>query len=116
VSTLHYKGYQGSVEFEDGRLVLQILHITDFISGECNAAGDAQTAFKTLVDDYLAACEEAGKQPDKPFKGSFNVRVSPDLHRQAAMAAADVGVSLNAFVEKAITKALEAPASFCRTA
>ena len=116
MNTIHYKGYQGSVSFEDGTLVLQILHINDFISAQCNAASGVQATFETLVDDYLAACEEAGKQPDRPFKGSFNVRVSPDLHRQSAMAAADKGISLNAWVEQAMQHALNKPASLRHSA
>ena len=116
MSTIHYNGYQGSVTFEDGALVLQVLHINDFISTECYTASDVQKTFESLVDDYIAACAEAGKQPDKPFKGSFNVRVSPDLHRQAAMAAADCGVSLNAWTEQAMQNALSAPRSLRRNA
>ena len=42
------------------------------------------------------------KQPEKPFKGSFNVRIQPELHRKAALAASARGLSLNAFVEDAI--------------
>lgn len=107
MTTLRYKDYQGSVTYEDGELVLQILHIDDFITTECDSAADAQTAFEALVDDYLATCAQLGKEPNRPFKGSFNVRVSPDLHRRAAMAAADEGVSLNAWVERAMAQKLE---------
>ena len=107
MTTLRYKDYQGSVAYEDGTLVIQILHIDDFISTECHSAAEAEKAFETLVDDYLATCAEVGKEPNRPFKGSFNVRVSPDLHRRAAMAAADDGVSLNAWVERAMADALQ---------
>jgi predicted HicB family RNase H-like nuclease len=107
MTTLRYKDYQGSVAYEDGTLVLQILHIDDFITTECDSAADVQTAFEALVDDYLATCAEVGKEPNRPFKGSFNVRVSPELHRRAAMTAADEGVSLNAWVERAMAQRLE---------
>lgn len=107
MTTLRYKDYQGSVTYEDGTLVLQILHIDDFITTECDSAGDVQKAFEALVDDYLATCAEVGKEPNRPFKGSFNVRVTPDLHRRAAMAAADEGLSLNAWVERAVAQQLE---------
>jgi predicted HicB family RNase H-like nuclease len=107
MTTLRYKDYQGSVTYEDGTLVLQILHIDDFITTECDSATDAPNAFEALVDDYLATCAQVGKEPNRPFKGSFNVRVSPDLHRRAAMAAADERLSLNAWVERAIAQRFE---------
>jgi predicted HicB family RNase H-like nuclease len=59
------------------------------------------------VDEYLAFCAENGKQPEKPFKGSFNVRIKADLHRQAAQAAFARGISLNTLVEDAIRQAVE---------
>ncbi len=117
MTTLRYKDYQGSVTYEDGTLVLQILHIGDFITAECDSAADAPKAFEALVDDYLATCAQVGKEPNRPFKGSFNVRVSPDLHRRAAMAAADEGLSLNAWVERAIAQRFEiaSPSTLRRT-
>lgn len=107
MTTLRYKDFQGSVVYEDGTLVIQILHIADLITTECDSAANAQNAFEALVDDYLATCAQTGKEPNRPFKGSFNVRVSPDLHKRAAMAAADEGASLNAWVERAMGEALK---------
>ena len=83
MSTLYYKDYQGSVAFEDGRLVIQILHIEDSVSATCDLASEAQATFEVLVDDYIE---------------TFNVRIGPELHRQAALAAADAGETLNAWV------------------
>ncbi|MDR0286114.1 MAG: type II toxin-antitoxin system HicB family antitoxin [Clostridiales bacterium] len=59
-------------------------------------------AFSEAVEDYLVLCKEAGKEPMKSYKGSFNIRISPDLHRAAAVIAGKKEVSLNTFVEKAI--------------
>ncbi|EAR4523511.1 type II toxin-antitoxin system HicB family antitoxin [Salmonella enterica] len=60
--------------------------------------------FKTSVDLYLKACAEDGKKPDTPFKGVFNVRLDPDLHRRIAEMALEEDLSLNAFVNKALEK------------
>lgn len=62
--------------------------------------------FHEAADDYLDLCKEIGKEPDKSYKGSFNVRVSPDLHKKAAIKAKIMGVSLNQFVITAIEKKL----------
>ena len=102
MSALRYKGFQGSVEFEDSVLVIKLLHIDDLVTAETADASRAQAVFEELVDDYLASCEELGKQPCRPFKGSFNVRISPELHRQVAMAAAEATESMNSWVSKAL--------------
>jgi predicted HicB family RNase H-like nuclease len=107
MSVLRYKDYQGSVEFEDDRLIIRVLHIDDFITTEIDSASKAQPAFAELVEDYLATCTELGKEPCKPFKGSFNVRVTPELHRQVAMAAAEVNESMNAWIAKALEARVE---------
>ena len=54
------------------------------------------------MDDYLKFCKEVGKEPDKEYKGSFNVRINPDLHKKLAIIAMKNGDTLNTSVEKAI--------------
>lgn len=107
MTALKYKDFQGSVEFQDGQLLIRILHIDDLISTQIDSAQKAQTAFEELVDDYLQTCEELGRPSCKPFKGSFNVRVSPELHRSVAMAAVETGETLNAWVGNALAAHVE---------
>jgi predicted HicB family RNase H-like nuclease len=109
MTILSYKGYQGSIEYEDGQLIVQLLHIDDFITTTVDSASQAEGAFRELVDDYLATCEESGRAPNKPYKGSLNIRMPPELHRRAAMAAASAGVSLNAWIVRACEAAVFAP-------
>lgn len=104
--TVRYKDYVGSVVYERGRLTITLLHIDDAISTQCDAASEAQGAFEELVDDYLETCKQLGKEPAKPFRGSFNVRIDPDQHRRAAIAATSTLVSLNAWVGEAIAEKL----------
>lgn len=102
MSALRYKDYQGGVEFDEGQLIVRLLHIDDLITTQIDSASEAQAALVELVEDYLASCAELGKQPCKPFKGSFNVRLSPRLHKQLAFAAIEEGETLNSFVVSAI--------------
>ena len=60
------------------------------------------------MDDYLILCEEEGTAPEIAYKGSFNVRISPELHKQAIIAATAGHMSLNSFVERSIQQAVEA--------
>ena len=63
---------------------------------------ELKKAFHEAVDDYLETCKEMGRESQKPFKGSFNVRIPSDLHRKAAAKATMMGVSLNQLVQKAL--------------
>ncbi|MDR2179216.1 MAG: type II toxin-antitoxin system HicB family antitoxin [Synergistaceae bacterium] len=105
---LHYKDYAGSVEFSEEDRVFhgKVIGIKSFISFEGDSASALIEDFQNAVDEYLAFCLKNGTAPEKPFKGSFNVRVGADLHRRAVLAASDRGISLNALVEDAIRQAV----------
>jgi predicted HicB family RNase H-like nuclease len=107
MKTIQYKGYQASVEFEDGTLFIKILHIDDLLVAECDTASEAQKTVEELIDAYLEDCRALGRQPAKPFKGSFNVRMPPELHRRVAMAAAEKKQSLNAWISAAAVEHLQ---------
>jgi len=58
------------------------------------------------VESYIKLCKDTGKECKKSYKGGFNVRISPEMHRKAAEKATEQGQSLNQFVQKAIEKEL----------
>lgn len=60
--------------------------------------------FHTAVDDYLMACKEKGIEPEVPYKGSFNVRITPSLHERLALYAISTGRSLNSCVQEALER------------
>jgi predicted HicB family RNase H-like nuclease len=106
---LHYKNYISSVEFseEDGVFHGHVVGIKSLISFEGDSVSAITEDFHNAVDEYLDFCAESGKLPEKPFKGSFNVRIGSDLHRKAALAAASRGISMNALVEDSIRQAIK---------
>jgi len=99
-----YKGYTGTVEasIEDGCLHGQLLFITDIITYEGNTVDDIKISFEKAVDHYLAYCKETKKPANKPYSGTFNVRVGQELHRKAVEAAYHQNISLNDFVAQSI--------------
>ena len=103
-NTMQYKGYVGSVEFSeaDGLFFGKVLGIRALISYEGTNAAELVADFHGAVDDYLSLCEAENNEPEKAYKGSFNVRVSPELHRQAALYAQAHHLSLNGVVERAL--------------
>lgn len=54
---------------------------------------------------YLAMCKEKGIEPRRKFSGKFNVRLAPDDHAAAAIAAAAAGKSLNEWIAGTIREA-----------
>ena len=103
---MEYKGYYTKIEFDSDSKVLygRIEGINDLVNFESNSLREVECEFHKAVDDYLEFCEEVGKNPDKTYKGTFNIRISPELHRMAAMEAYKENITLNKLVEKAIQK------------
>lgn len=108
MNIIEYKGYHTRVEcsLEDGVLFGRIEGIRDLVTFECESITEAELEFHKAVDDYLEFCTEVGKEPEKEYKGQFNIRIDPELHRAAAVAAFKEGVSLNSFVAQAIREKL----------
>ena len=105
-NVLEHKGYTGSVEFSSADEVFfgRIVGIRDLITFEADSVAKLKKAFKEAVEDYISTCKELGKDPDKEYKGSFNVRLKPKTHRLAAIKSATLKMSLNQFVEKVLEK------------
>lgn len=101
---LQYKGYFAELHFstQDEVFFGKLLGINDLVSFEGASVAELKTAFHEAVDDYLETCAALGKEPEKTYKGSFNVRISPELHRKAATLASMQKVTLNEFVKRAI--------------
>ena len=109
-NTIEYKGYVGSVEFseEDALFFGKVMGIRALISYEGENAHELIEDFHGAVDDYLQMCAAEGIEPEKAYKGSFNIRISPELHKQAAITATAQQISLNSFVENSIKRAIHA--------
>ncbi len=101
---LNHKGYTGSIEYSkvDDLLYGKVLGIKGLISYEGKTGNDLENDFIESIEDYLSTCKEAGIVPEKPFKGSFNVRIPTKLHQKAALLAMEEKISLNNFVAESI--------------
>lgn len=104
-----YQGYLGEVNFseEDNLLFGKVLFIKDLISYEGQSVKELKTSFIKAIDEYLNDCATVKKNPDKPFKGSFNIRIGEKLHREVALSLQE-NQSINSFIKEAIKKALNA--------
>lgn len=112
MNTLSYKGYIGSVEVSepDNCLYGQVLDLPSdtLISYEGETVKELKEDFENAIDDYLIFCKEEGIEPHKTYSGSLNVRLTPDIHSRVAALAKQAGISINAFIRKAVENQIAA--------
>lgn len=108
---LKYKGQIGSIEHDLDRGVLygKLLFIKDLVTYESESLRGLEQEFRVSVDEYLSDCADMGIEPNKPFNGSFNIRIGRDLHRKLAIKAAGEGMGLNEAVQRAVESFVTQP-------
>lgn len=106
---LRFKDFIGSVHFssEDEVFYGRIEGINDLVTFEGSTVSKLKKAFKDAVTDYIELCNETGKEVFRSFKGTFNVRLNPELHSKAFEHAILEGITLNQFVKEAIENKLK---------
>jgi predicted HicB family RNase H-like nuclease len=104
---IEYRGYTGAIEF-DPELRLFTGHVVD-LRDEIYFEGDSvealEASMRRAVDHYLEVCRQRGDDPERPFSGKLNVRLGPELHRAAVLAAAAEGESLNNWLVRVVETA-----------
>lgn len=104
---LKYKGYIGVVAFDDEAEIFHgdVINMSDVVTFQGETAHELKQAFIDSVDDYLAFCAERNEAPEKPFSGKLNLRLAPELHRDAYLAAKRKHQSLNVWLNQAVEQA-----------
>ena len=103
-NVLEYKGYYTLIRYDAHARILRgvINGIDDYVDFSSDQVENIEQEFHQAVDDYLEFCKEVGKEPGKVYKGVFNVRIQPKLHRELVRISEMNGETLNAVVEKAL--------------
>jgi len=103
---LKYKGYTGSVEFdeESGIFHGEVLDPRDVVTFQGKSVEEIKKAFRDSIDDYLEFCKERNEKADKPFSGRLMVRLPPRLHRKVFISARREGKSLNQWIAEKLDK------------
>ena len=104
---LQYKGYAGNVQFDQDDMIFygRVMGMKKaHIAYEGKTVDDLVKDFRDAIDDYLNMCAEEGIEPEKPFKGTFNLRLDPELHKRLVVNATDQGMTLNAFIKGILEK------------
>lgn len=101
---MEYKGYIGIVEYDSEAKLFHgdVVNTRDVITFQGTTVDEIEKAFAESIDDYINWCKEECVEPEKPYSGKFNLRLSPELHREIAITAKKLNLSINSFVEKAV--------------
>lgn len=110
-NTIEYKGYIGSIEYssEDKCFFGKLEMIDDLVTFEALNADELEDNFHNAVDGYIQTCKELNREPQKVYKGVFNVRIDPELHKKIYQEALKAGISLNAFVQQVLKNEVSHP-------
>ena len=107
---LEYKGYKGSVEYinADNCLFGKVLGMSkDLILYEGNSIDELRADFEAGIDNYIAGCVADGIEPRKPYSGTLNIRISPEIHSKIAMLAQEAGTTINGYIKQALEEQLK---------
>jgi predicted HicB family RNase H-like nuclease len=109
MSNFKYRDLTASIKYseEDGMFVGQITDIDSLILFSGSSVDELKSEFRNAVDEYYEHCEQLNVEPQKPYSGTFNVRVGKDIHRQIAAIARLKKISLNETVKKALYRYID---------
>ncbi|MDO8789323.1 MAG: type II toxin-antitoxin system HicB family antitoxin [Sulfuritalea sp.] len=107
MNTMSYKGYTARVDFDerDSIFVGRVLGLRDIISFEGSTVAKLRAEFEAAINDFLRDCAERGIAPEKPASGKIMLRVPPEIHAAATVAAQACGKSLNQWATEALRDA-----------
>lgn len=107
MSCMRYKGYAARIEYDarDDIFVGRVLGMRDIISFHASSVPELHEAFRGALEDYLADCAEQGITPEKPASGKVMLRIRPEVHAAASVAARAAGKSLNQWADEVFEQA-----------
>ena len=110
MNTISHKGYIARVEYDerDNILVGRLLGIRSIISFHAETVSELRNELVKAVEDYLIDCKEEGVKPEKPASGKLLLRVTPEIHGKALVAAQASGKSLNQWATEILQGAVHA--------
>lgn len=85
------------------QLLLKRLRIYFYILIMLHKPHPRKELLEYQAKQLIEILEQDGLEPEKAYKGSFNVRISPELHKQAVVYAVSNQISLNRVMEEALS-------------
>ncbi|NCN97049.1 MAG: type II toxin-antitoxin system HicB family antitoxin [Rhodoferax sp.] len=107
MNAMSYKGYTARIDYDDADRIFvgRLAGIRDIVGFHASTVDALQAAFHESVNDYVQACVKLGQTPQKPASGRLMLRVAPEIHSAALIAAQTSGKSLNQWAANALQSA-----------
>lgn len=107
---MNYKGYTARIEFDprDNIFWGKVLGVEDSITFEGDTVAQLTQDFHHAIDFYIQDCAATGRVPQKPASGKLMLRIPPEVHGAALVAAQAAGKSLNQWAAKVLAEAAHA--------
>ncbi len=107
MNAMNHKGYTARIEFDerDDIFVGRVLGLRTMISFHGETVAGLRAAFETAIEQFLRDCKEQGVRPEKPASGKLMLRVPPEVHGAALVAAQAAGKSLNQWASEVLEEA-----------
>jgi len=109
MNTMTHKGYIARIDYDDRDdiFVGRVLGLRAILSFDGKNVVELRKHFRTAVDEFLRDCKEQGVRPEKPASGKLMLRVPPEVHGAALVAAQAAGKSLNQWATEVIQQAAQ---------
>ncbi|MBF0561707.1 MAG: type II toxin-antitoxin system HicB family antitoxin [Alphaproteobacteria bacterium] len=107
MNAMTHKGYIARVEYDaDDRIFVgRLVGVDDIVTFHGQAVEELEAAFRDAVDHYLDVSAKIGRKPQKSYTGNLMLRVTPEIHARAAIAAELAGKSLNQWAAETLDRA-----------
>ena len=106
MALMEYNGYHASIEYdnEDRLFIGSVIGIADSLNFHGYSVNELEENFRQSIDNYIELCKKMGKDPEKEYRGSINIRLTPNLHKSAALYSAEDHISINQFIVNAVAE------------
>jgi len=109
MSSMTYRGYTARIEFDerDNIFVGRVLGVRAIIGFHGETVAELRADFEAAIDFMIKDCKAKGTEPEKPASGKMMLRVPPEVHGSALIAAQAAGKSLNQWAAEVLKEAAQ---------
>jgi len=104
MNTMQVEGFNAKIEYDEELDLFrgEILGLNGGADFYGKNPKELRAEFKKSLQVFLDVCKEKGIEPKRNFSGKFNLRISPELHEQLALAAQAEGKSIDMVAQEAL--------------
>jgi predicted HicB family RNase H-like nuclease len=108
MNTMKHRSYAARIDYdaENNIFIGVVVGMKDTLRFHGASVDELRADFEFAVDHYLASCAAEGVKPERQASGRLLIRIPPEIHAAAAIAAAGESISLNEWIARALARAV----------